>query len=151
MIKAVAIPILVKAVEFLFGEGCKILRERRERRKDQQKTHDGGLKTPIDLASRKDEIIESKEAALDQAVIESRWFDSETNVKHLLSLLRIQTKSYYLAKEQYAKWGSALVPPIIVYNLTEAEDEIAKTTKDLQRALSRIYGKEVFAPEAEQS
>jgi hypothetical protein len=77
--------------------------------------------------------------------------DSEANIKHLLSLLEIHTKSYHLAKEQYAKWGSTLVPPIIVHNLTETENEIAATTKELQAALSRVYGKKVAASEVEQA
>src|SRR6266849_4491221 len=38
----------------------------------------------------------------------------------------------YLAKEEHAKWGSALVPPIIIHNLLEAEDGVAKTTHELQ-------------------
>ena len=36
MLETMTIPILLKAVEFLFGEGSNILEERRERRKAQQ-------------------------------------------------------------------------------------------------------------------
>ena len=36
MIETVTIPLLLKAVDFLFEEGSKILEERRERRKAQQ-------------------------------------------------------------------------------------------------------------------
>jgi hypothetical protein len=68
-----------------------------------------------------------------------------------LALLEIYTKNYHLAEEQYAKWGSTLVPPIIIHNLTEAENEIAATTKELQATLSRVYGKNVAASEVEQA
>ena len=154
MLETIAIPILLKAVEFLFGEGSKILEERRARRKADQETK---KEKPQDTASssasttKPADVIQSKEAALSQPVAETAWSDSEANIKHLLSLLEIYTKNYYLAREQYAKWGSALVPPIIVSNLAEAENEIAKTTKELQATLSKVYEKKVAAPEVEQA
>jgi hypothetical protein len=154
MLETIGIPILLKAVEFLFGQGSKILEERRERRKAEQEAK---KEKPEDIASsfvgttKPVDMIQSKEAALSQPVSEIVWSNSEANIKHLLSLLEIHTKNYYLAREQYAKWGSALVPPIIVSNLTEAENEIAKTTKELQAALSKVYGKKVAAPEIEQA
>lgn len=149
MLETIAIPILLKAVEFLFGEGSKILEERRERRKTEQASEKEKSETPApstDTAKAAD-TIRSKEVALSQPIAEAAWAESEAKVKHLLSLLEIHTKNYYLAKEEYAKWGSALVPPIIVHNLTEAEDGIVATTKELQAALSKAYGKQVVAPE----
>lgn len=154
MLETIAIPILLKAVEFLFGEGSKILEERRERRKAEQeakKEKPGDTASSSASATKPADMIQSKEAALSQPVAETAWSNSEASIKHLLSLLEIHTKNYYLAREQHAKWGSALVPPIIVSNLTEAENEIAKTTKELQAALSKVYGKKVAAPEVEQA
>lgn len=154
MIEAVAIPILLKAVEFLFGEGSKILEERRERRKTQQEAEKQTPEPPAPQstgATKTSEDIQSKETALSQPVAEAVWSDSEAKVKHLLSLLEIHTKNYYLAKQQYAKWGSALVPPIILHNLTEAENEVAATMKELQLTISKVYGKKVAASEVEQA
>jgi len=155
MLETVAIPVLLKAVDFIFGEGSKILEERRERHKEQQQepVKEQNVTTPpppqeIELPS---DIIRSKAAALSQPIAESAWLESEANIQHLLVLLEIHTKNYHLAKEQYAKWGSTLVPPIIIHNLTEAENEIAATTRKLQTILSKVYNKNVAAFEVEQS
>ncbi len=151
MIEAFSIPVLLKAVKFLFEEGSKILQERRERRsKEHDKANTIETPTSSDEAVSKD-IIQSKETALSQQIDEVIWSNSEAQIKHLMSLLEIHTRNYYLAKEQYAKWGSALVPPIIVSNLTEAEDEVVTTTKSLQSALNKVYGKKVTTQEIEQA
>ena len=148
MLETVSIPILLKAVEFLFDEGKKILEERRERRKAQSTVTDEKPETlpsknlPSEETS-KTEIIKSKEAAVALPVSSSAWVDSEEKIKHLMALLEIYSKNYYLAKEEYAKWGSALVPPIIVHNLSEAEDGVAKTTSELQSILNKVYGKRI--------
>lgn len=166
MIEVAAIPILMKAVDFLFVEGSKILQERRERRKAELETKSNtttsqptGEKENAETTQPTEStvaeptngtevpnVIQSKETALNIPVDEAIWKDSEAEVKHLLSLLEVYAKNYYLAKEQYAKFGSALVPSIIVHNLAEAEDGIAATTEDLQTALSRVYGKNIVAP-----
>lgn len=154
VLETVAVPILLKAVDFLFGEGSKILGERRERRKSEVQASEvkpGGVLSSSSNAAVPTLMIQSKDGALSQSVVESTWSNSEANIKHLMSLLEIYTKNYYLAKQQYAKWGSALVPPIIVNNLNEAENDIAKSTKQLQAALSQIYGKRVVAVEVEQA
>jgi hypothetical protein len=168
MIEVAAIPILMKAVDFLFVEGSKILQERRERRKAELETKSDattaqstGEKEDVETTQPTEStvaettsgtevpsVIQSKEAALSIPVDEAVWKDSEAEVKHLLSLLEVYTKNYYLAKEQYAKFGSALVPSIIVHNLAEAEDGVEATTEKLQTALGKVYGKNVVVPES---
>jgi hypothetical protein len=145
-------PILLKTIDWLFGEGSKILQERRERRKQNSSSDIGSADTVTTVLStpRAPDVIQSKEAALQTPVPESVWANSESNIRHLLSLLEIQKRNYYLAKEQYAKWGSSLVPPIITHNLTEAENEIASIMRELQIALKTVYGKEIAVPELEQ-
>lgn len=148
MLETVSIPILLKAVEFLFDEGKKILEERRERRKAQntpveEKIESSSLKKSSSEETTKTEVIKSKEVAITMPIPESAWTESEAKVKHLMALLDIYTKNYYLAKEAYAKWGSALVPPIVIHNLSEAEDGVAKTTYELQSILSKTYGKRI--------
>jgi hypothetical protein len=64
-------------------------------------------------------------------------------VQHLVRLLETYSRNYYLAKEQYAKWGSALVPAIIVSNLNEAENSMLETIKRLEDTLSKVYQKDV--------
>jgi hypothetical protein len=137
-------PILVKAIDFLF-------QERKERKEASKKNTTPVPKVKTGLSTRNSvstETISTKEAALSQQVSEAAWKNSEAKVKHLMSLLEIQTRNYYLAKEQYSKWGSALVPPIIVNNLSEAENEVAETTRNLESELSEIFGKPVVINEA---
>ncbi len=146
---AIAIPILVKAIDWLFGEGSKILQERRERRASNTVTEAGSSEIQPSSPAHSSgniNIIHSKEDALSQRVLDTAWKDSQARVEHLLSLLDIYTKNYYLAKEQYAQWGKALVPPIILHNLTEAEDNISSIAKELQRVLNQAYAKRLNIP-----
>jgi hypothetical protein len=148
MLETAAIPMLLKAVDFLFGEGSKILQERRERRMAQDKMEENKENAmPVVDESN---VIQSKDVILAEPVLESKWLDSKAKIDHLLKLLEIHTKNYYLAKEKYAKWGSELVPSIIIHNLDESENEIAKVSKELQDLLSNIYAKKVIVPEVEE-
>ena len=156
MLETAAVPILLQAVDWIFGECSKILDERRERRKAAL-TAGPAAQNTVESANassalaQPDDAIQSSEAALQQPVAEVAWKNAESHVAHLLSLLVIHTKNYHLAKEQYAKWGSALVPPIITHNLAEAENEIVKTTRELQSTLSVVYRKKVVNPEVERA
>jgi hypothetical protein len=204
MLEAAAISILTKALDFLFGEGSKILEERRERRKaqleaekpeaestaaqtketqppdvTQQEATRPDTEGPIAQAAPKagtadvvqqqaekpsaetttvqpttevgtSDVIQSKADALSALVDETAWRDSESEIRHLMSLLEIHTRNYHHAKEQYAKWGSALVPPVVLNTLIEEEDAVASTLKDLQVVLSKVYAKEIVFPRGEQ-
>ena len=145
MLDAIQLPILLKAIDFIFDEGRKILEERRERRR----TNANPLAS--DLQEDEKELIlpESEKAeAIKQDLIASKidevlWQNYEMEVQHLVRLLETYSRNYYLAKEQYAKWGSALVPPIIVSNLNEAENSMLETIKRLEDTLSKVYQKDV--------
>ena len=159
MLETVAVPILLQSVNWLFGECSKILDDRRERRKATQhiSPSDASAK-PADALGKEtstptgsSDAIQTREEALRQPVAEAAWQNAESHVMHLLSLLTIHTKNYHLAKEQYAKWGSALVPPIVAHTLAEAEDEIVKTTRELQSTLSLVYRRKVVNPEVDRS
>jgi hypothetical protein len=142
--------ILVDAVTFLFGEGKKILQERLARTQSFKSDPTTEAKTTIKTSlepPQLNEVITSKEAALNQEVPQIKWANSEDKVKHLMTLLKIQTRNYYLAKEQYSKWESNLVPAIIVNRLFDAEEAIAETTASLENELSKIYGKKIVVPE----
>ena len=58
-------------------------------------------------------------------------------------MLETYSRNYHLASEQFAKWGSALVPPIIVHNMTEAEKSMVETLKKLEDVLSKVYEKDI--------
>lgn len=147
MMDAVQIPILLKAIDFVFDEGRRILEERRERRKAEA----SASQTPAAPQQKEEEALplppEQAEAVKQDLVAakidELLWQSHEGEVKHLVALLETYSRNYHLSKEQYAKWGSALVPPIIVHNLTEAENAMLNTLKRLEAALSKVYNKDI--------
>jgi hypothetical protein len=147
MIDPIAIPILIKVLDWIFGEGSKILQERRDRRKKKDAGGEMAENIPLDTTEKSDQgIIKSKDEALNQQLSDELWIDAEPKIKHLLTLLDIYTKNYYLAREELAKWGTALVPQIIVHNLTEAEDNITEVINEMVAILSKVYKKKIFIP-----
>lgn len=145
MIDPTQLPILLKAIDFIFDEGHKILDERRERRKKDDAAPQMEGPTPakdiVPVAPEK--VAEIKQDMVTSRIDELLWQNHEKEIQHLVNLLKDHTQNYYLLKEQYAKWGSALVPPIIVNQLNEKEDEILATTKQLEAVLSKVYGKDI--------
>ena len=145
MLDPIQIPILLKAIDFVFDEGRKILEERRERRK--------ATETPatIEESEPQQEIVPLKEEQIQlvkQDLLASRiddllWKNHEDEVQHLVRLLETYSRNYHLAKEQYAKWGDALVPPIIVHNMTSAENSMIETLARLETVLSKVYKKDI--------
>ena len=145
MIDVAHLPILLKAIDFIFDEGRKILEERRERRKAEAAPQD--VKSP-EQAEGTAPAEEQKQAEVKQELVSSKideivWQDHETEVRHLVKLLETYSHNYHLASEQSAKWGSALVPPIILHNMTEAENSMLETIKKLESVLSKVYKKEI--------
>jgi hypothetical protein len=145
MIDPTQLPILMKAIEFVFDEGRRILEERRERRKRLEplpSAETGGM--PPDVAVREPEKeIEIKQDLLASRVDEILWQNHEQEVQHLVRLLETYSRNYHLAREQYAKWGDALVPPIIVNNLADSENSMIDTIKRLEMVLSKVYKKDI--------
>jgi len=145
MIDPFQIPILLKAIDFVFEEGHKILEERRERRK----MNDASPKTEIQELPKEiielpiEQIKEVKRDLLASKIDDLSWLNHEEEVQHLVRLLEIHSRNYHLAKEQCAKWGSALVPPIIMHNMTEAENSMVETIGRLQAVLSKVYKKDI--------
>jgi hypothetical protein len=145
MIDPVQLPVLLKAVDFVFEEGRKILEERRERRKLNDTTSKSEVQepekeiTPIIIQ----EQVEMKQDLLVSKIEDGLWQNHEQEVQHLVRLLETYSRNYHIAKEQYAKWGSALVPPIILHNLTESENSMIGTIKQLEVVLSKIYKKDI--------
>jgi hypothetical protein len=145
MIDPTQLPILLKAIDFVFDEGRKILEERRERRKNGDSISTPETQEPVKDVSPAEiaEKNEIKQDLLSTKIDEPIWQDYEGEVKHLVKLLETYSRNYRLASEQYAKWGSALVPPIIVHNMTEAENAMIETLKQLEAVLSKVYKKDI--------
>lgn len=145
MIDPFQLPILLKAIDFVFDEGHKILEERRERRKNNEVPKASETPEPAKEASPPEaaQQAEIKQDLLSSKIDDILWQNHEADVKHLVKLLETYSRNYHLASEQYAKWGSALVPPIIVHNMTEAENSMIETIKRLEEVLSKVYKKDI--------
>lgn len=149
MIDPMQLPILMKAIDFVFEEGHKILEERRERRKMQGDSPKEEPPAPVvesptpPVQQPQANNEEVKQDLLTSKIDEILWQNHEAEVQHLVRLLETYSRNYYLAKEQYAKWGSALVPPIILSNMTEAENSMLGTIKQLETTLSAVYKKDI--------
>jgi len=145
MIDPIQIPILLKALDFLFEEGHKILADRRERKKIETQAQTG-VPTEVVQGMPPPELQPKEEVKQDlitTRIDEILWKNHELEVQHLVRLLETYSRNYQLASEQYAKWGSALVPPIIVHSMNEAENAVAETLKKLETVLSKVYKKEL--------
>jgi hypothetical protein len=145
MIETIQIPLLLKAIDFVFEEGRKILEERRERRKTESLAQNSGTPEP-DSENAPAQVQERnaiKQDLLSAKINEILWQNHELEVTHLVKLLETYSRNYHLASEQYAKWGSALVPPIILHNMSEAENSMVETIKKLEDVLSKVYEKDI--------
>ena len=145
MIDPTQLPLLLKAIDFVFEEGHKILEERRERRKmDNASTKDENPEPAKELVvPEPEEEEEIRQDMLTAKVDELLWQNNQSEIQHLVTLLETYSRNYHLAKEQYAKWGDALVPPIIVHNMQDAENSMIETIKQLEFVLSKVYEKDI--------
>ena len=152
------LPILLKAIDFVFDEGRKILDERRERRKMNETGQSSEIQEPVEPIVEPDPVKEiptptpapeperpqeTKQDLLSSRIDEILWQSHELDVKHLVKLLETYSGNYRLAKEQYAKWGSELVPSIIVHRMTDAENSMLDTIRQLEVILSKVYKKDI--------
>jgi len=145
MIDAVQLPILLKAIDFVFEEGRKILTERRERRKlnDNAPESENQELTKVISPRELEKESEFRQDLLSSKIDELLWQNHEAEVKHLVRLLETYSRNYHLAREQYAKWGSELVPAIVVHRMTDAENSMLETIKQLEIILSKVYKKDI--------
>lgn len=145
MLETIQIPILLKAIDFVFEEGRKILEERRERRKRDAEapTATSAPAAPLEELPELVKVQEVKQDLFASRIPAGVWQNHEAQVQHLVRLLEIYSRNYHLAKEQYARWGSALVPSIVVHNMVEAENAILDATRQLEALLAKIYDKDI--------
>ena len=145
MIDPTQLPLLIKAIDFVFEEGHKILEERRERRKitDGPHTSEDSEQVKELVVPEPEEENEIKQDLLNSKIDELLWQNNQMEIQHLVKLLETYSHNYYLAKEQYSKWGDALVPPIIVHNMQDAENSMIETIKQLEIVLSKVYKKSI--------
>jgi hypothetical protein len=150
MLESAGISILMKAIDFLFDEGRKILEERRERRKLEDNSDQSASSDLDKKPDSQGTIIQNKEDVLNLPLNQVSLISNQKELSHIMSLIDIYRKNYYLASEQYAKWGEALVPSIILHNLEEAENGLKNSMTNLEKLLGHIYGKSIHLPENDQ-
>ena len=145
MIDPAQLPILLKAIDFVFEEGRKIMEERRERRKQNangvQTEESQPAKDIVPLQPEK--AREIKQDLITSKIDELLWKDHKWFIESLVRRLEAQTKSYYIRKEQFEKWGSALVPPHIMLEIDEKEKSMLETVRELETVLSKVYNKDI--------
>ena len=139
MLEPLAIPLLLKSVDFLYAEYSKLLTERRKRREGAQEE----TKTESKRKPAPEKTIQNREEALKNPIDTLLWQEKEEDIRHLVDLLEIHYGNYRLLSKQYAQWTAALVPPIIANSLAREEKEIDELTQKLQLALTEVYGKDV--------
>ena len=139
MIDPTQLPILLKAIDFVFDEGRKILDERRERRKNSDsaansENPESAKETPPpEVQAAK----ETKQDLLASKIDDLLWKNHELEIQHLVSMLETHTK------KQAAQWGSALVPPVIMLQIEDRENSIMEARKQLEDVLSKVYKKDI--------
>jgi hypothetical protein len=158
-VEAAAVAILTRAIDFLFEQGAEILRFRRERKEREStaaitpeaeppsipppptkaSTAPGDAKEAEGVVATRDELMRRE---IDRAMLER----NEGEIRHLLTLQETHTKNYRLAREQYAQWGDALVPPIIVNNLEHEEQALADVMNKLRTKVGEVYGTRIAIP-----
>jgi hypothetical protein len=154
MIETLAVPLVVKAIEFLFDESKKVLEERRTRREAELNASINSGKQEVekpvvDVPSKTQapvEAIHTKESALDARIDEIRLKALEKDIAHLLELSEIYKDNLYQARGKFARFGRDYAPPHLLYEIKEAEDGFVESSKKLNILLSQLYGKEIIVP-----
>ena len=145
MIDPTQLPILLKAIDFVFDEGRKILDERRERRKNSDSAANSENPEPAKETppAEVQAAKETKQDLLASKIDDLLWKNHELEIQHLVSMLETHTKTDYRLKEQAAQWGSALVPPVIMLQIEDRENSIMEARKQLEDVLSKVYKKDI--------
>jgi transposase len=114
-IEVVAVPILMKAVDFLFGEAKKILEERRAaRQKDKQ-----SVAAPPDIPL----LNESKEIVVRRKVSEELVKRQEQALQGLLDEIAIYQQNLQRLQKRVALEGGMDFAPVSVVNQLRAQQD----------------------------
>jgi hypothetical protein len=143
-IEAAAIPLLVKAVDFLMDEGRKYLVDRKNRKIAKK----GSSPHPAEVVNKENEQVSKLHDDLLQETVDEMLF--ETNRKDIESCMQrieIHSETLRLLKDQKARSGPLGVDPKIHHSINATEQELEETMKELQKTVSKVYGKRIQIPE----
>ncbi|MBK9008054.1 MAG: hypothetical protein IPM31_13815 [Anaerolineae bacterium] len=144
MIDPTGLPILLKTLDFLFGEAQKILQERRERRASKNiNVQDSNKDSHQASNNRSSESIGSINEAMSTQISENILKNEISELEHLLKLKDTYSKRYQLAKEKISIYGTLDTPYKVLHELEEAEEGIEDVVTKLKSTLAKIYNKEI--------
>ena len=136
MIEVTTVIVLTNAIELLYDQAAKILLDRQQH-KQSSSAHAG-----LELLR----IIPNQTDALQASVRQTSWVEYEAEVKHLVALLGIQSRNYWMAKEQHERWSGSAIPQIVVSNLEEAGIAVAQSVTRLDMILTALIKDRLPSP-----
>jgi hypothetical protein len=114
MIETIAVPILMKAVDFLFDEAKKILEERRAARQSAERQAAPPPEIPL--------LDQDKLVVVKRQVSEELAASQETAIQGLLDEIAIYQSNYQRLSKRVALEGGRDYAPISVVNQLEAQE-----------------------------
>jgi hypothetical protein len=131
MIETVAVPILMKAVDLLFGETKKILEERRAARQSAERQIAPPPEIPL--------LDQDKQTVVKRQVSEELATRQEGAIKALLDEIAIYQVNYQRLSKRVALEGGRDYAPVNVLNQLEAqEDAILERSQRLAQIVDGV-------------
>jgi hypothetical protein len=120
------------AIRIVYDSGRDLVKEILERRRAAAPSED---QSEIAQLSEK---LSTKEpdAILHSEVMEKQVSKHSEYIEHLTRLFEIYQRNYQNAKEKSAMWGAALVPPIVLHELEDAEKNLVDVLEKLRSAVN---------------
>lgn len=135
----IAVATLTKAVDFLFDQAGKIMKERREARKNRGEEEDV-ISESKNVEPEKEEVKQwkPKEVYLD---------DIRQEIENCLYQIHQHRINRRDLEKQISAYGGVIFAPIILRNqLRITEDEIKKWCQQLKGIVEEIYGRKITIP-----
>jgi hypothetical protein len=84
--------------------------------------------------------MQNLDELLHSTVTENQISKHSQHIEHLSRLFELYKRNYRNAKEKAAMWGATLVPPIILHEIEDAEDNLVVVIKQLREAVALTLG-----------
>jgi hypothetical protein len=137
-LEPMAIIVLTKAIDFLFGEAGKLMEERRsarQKRGDEIKAEHNNISSQVIVNK---ETLKGSQPKL----LELREIPKE--VEHSINQIRQYGINKRLLEEQAAKYGGFTFAPLIVQNqIRDAEEEIYNNCQKLKHLIEEVYDQKI--------
>jgi hypothetical protein len=135
MIELIGVPILMKAVDFLFG----LAKDRVSKSKSNKPDEAPNNNSHIELEHSLEEVHHWQ---VDTALLQMY----QVEIAAVLDQLEIHQRNLNLAHQQKAKWGETLVPPIIEHNIRDEQAAIGMKVSRLTELLEQVTNRPLPKP-----